>query len=142
MSSFFMIDRRCPNYTTLKSREQKIYKFGDTKLNGGQGIPLTTLYIVVPLGALTLIIGAIVGSIINKSYIPWAENFGLFHTMFWLSLGPVIGLILYRCQFSGYRLYEYLLAYMRRKKVYSNDITRSEVKHTKVSVNTFIKHIL
>lgn len=135
------MDRIIWNYSSLKSREQRIYSFGDTPLNGGAGISVNTLLIVVPFTLATTILGAIVGGFLNKSYIPWASNFSLFHTIFWIGSGIAIALLLYKVRFSGYRLYEYLLGYLRKKRVYTNDMRMSRVQHTNLKIDTFVKHI-
>jgi hypothetical protein len=70
------------------------------------------------------------------------EHFKVGYTFTFMALGIGIGYGLYNIKFAGYRLYEYLFAYLRPKKVYMNDWKHTEFKLTNITISGFIRHIL
>ena len=44
-------------------------------------------------------------------------------------------------QFAGYRLYQYLLAYIKPKKVYSNDFRLREYKFSNIKIKGMFKSL-
>lgn len=129
------------NYTSLKTRETRIYDIGGSKISGGIGVDF--LKIVVPTTLIAIALGTILGFIFGISFFnPFAENFKLGWTAFWIIFGIGIGCALWYIQFAGYRLYEYLIAYLRPKKVYKNDPRKTQVKFTDVKIKSVVKKIL
>ena len=130
------------NLTQLKQKEQKIYSIGDQRLNGSSGVSISTLVVVTPFAVVSTLMGWLVSFITNTSYWPFAENFSVYHLLFWPALGIGIGWVLYKKEFSGYKLYEYLLAYLRKKHVYNNDKKKTKKSFLNIKINAFIKHLL
>lgn len=128
------------NYSGLKSRDTKIYSIGGYNVAGGFSVQFLT--VVGPVFLLALIIGIIISIITGISYNPLSENFSIALVVLTLIFGIGGGCILWYVQFSGYRLYQYLIAYCKPKKVYTNDFKATEYKHTTISIKTFIKNIL
>ena len=129
------------NYSGLKSRDTKIYSVGGYNIAGGFSVSF--LAVLAPVTIVFLIVGGLLGMLFNISMInPLADNFSLTWLMVWLIPGMLIGYGLYRIQFKGYRLYQYILAYIKPKKVYSNEFKTPEYKFTTISIKTFIKNLL
>lgn len=129
------------NYSSLKTRETRIYDIGGSKISGGIGIDF--LKLVVPTTGIAIVLGCILGAIFGISFFNvFSPNFKIGWTAFWLILGIGSGCALWYIQFAGYRLYEYLLAYLRPKKVYMNDPRKTEVKFTNIKIKALVKKIL
>jgi hypothetical protein len=69
-------------------------------------------------------------------------NWNITWLLVWTLSGVIIGLALWNIQFSGYRLYEYLIAYLKPKKVYSNSIKHRFVTLTNLNIKAVIKQWL
>ena len=132
---------RLYNYTSLKKRDTKIYNVGGYNIAGGLSIDF--LVITAPVAIVIIILGAIIGAIFGISFFnPFSEDFHLAYTLIWIAAGVGIGMGLYKIQFAGYRLYQYLLAYMKPKKVYVQEGKKiKEYKLTNVKINTFVRNI-
>ena len=128
------------NYSGLKDRDTKIYNVGGYNIAGGFSVQFLT--VVGPVFLVFLILGAILGAFFGISMIPMTDGFSLKWLLFWLFVGIGIGCALWYIQFSGYRLYQYLIAYFKPKKVYTNDFRIKEFKLTNIKVKGFIKNIL
>ena len=128
------------NYSGLKDRDTKIYNVGGYNIAGGFSVQFLT--VVGPVFLIFLILGAILGAFFGISMIPMTDGFSLKWLLFWLFAGIGIGCALWYIQFSGYRLYQYLIAYFKPKKVYTNDFKIKEFKLTNIKVKGFIKNIL
>ena len=129
------------NYSSLKQRDTKIYNIGGKTISGGLSIDF--LKVTAPVAIAIIIVGIIVGLPFGINfYNPWSPNFHAWWTITWLALGIGIGLGLWYIQFAGYRLYEYLIAYLKPKKVYMNDWRTTEYHLTNISIKTLVKKIL
>ena len=129
------------NYSSLNQRETRIYDVGGKSIAGG--ISVDMLKIVAPATVFGILIGFLLGLPFGINFFnPFSENFSKWWTTIWVALGVGLGCGLYYIQFAGYRLYQYLIAYFRPKKVYKNDWRMSEFKLTNVSIKTFVKKIL
>lgn len=129
------------NYSSLSQRDTKIYDIGGYQIPGGFSINF--LKVVGPVFLVINIIGAIIGAIFRISYLnPFSDRFIPAYTITWLILGIAIGCGLWYIQFAGYRLYQYLIAYFKPKKVYTNEFRLTEVKLTNIKIRAFIRNIL
>ena len=129
------------NYSSLRKRDAKIYNIGGYNLAGGFSIEF--LKIVVPVAFIILLIGFILSFIVNVSMFNFfADNFSLWYLIIFLGLGIGAGCALWYIKFSGYRLYQYLYAYIKPKKAYSNDFKNKEYRLTNIKINAIVKNIL
>lgn len=129
------------NYSSLKSRDTKIYSVGGHNIAGGFSVEF--LKVVAPVAIVITIIGGILASILGYSFLnPFAENFHGYYTFIVIGLGIGIGCALWYIQFSGYRLYQYLAAYFKPKKVYTNDFKTKEYKLNNFKINSMVRNIL
>lgn len=129
------------NYTSLKTRDTKIYNIGGTSIAGGLSIEF--LKVVGPMAIVGILVGTILGLPFGINFFnPFSENFHAWWTIMWLVLGIGSGLGLWYIQFAGYRLYQYLIAYLKPKKVYMNDWKHTEVQLTTIQINAMVKHLL
>ena len=129
------------NYTSLKTRETRIYDIGGSKINGGIGVDF--LKIVVPTTLIAIVLGTVLGFIFGISFFnPFSENFKLGWTAFWIIFGIGVGCALWYIQFAGYRLYEYLIAYLKPKKVYQNNWKATEFHLTDIKIKSLVRKIL
>ena len=129
------------NYSVIKNRESRIYNVGGYNISGGLSVEF--IKVVGPCIILGIILGVIIGLPFHFSFFnPFSDNFHLKWTLFWIILGAGIGCGLWYIQFAGYRLYQYLLAYFKPKKVYINDSKNTQFKLTNVKFKGFVKNIL
>jgi hypothetical protein len=132
---------RLYNYTSLKNREAKIYNVGGYNLAGGMSIEF--LKVVGPFAGIGIVLGMILGLPFGFSFFNiFSENFHWQWTVLWLALGIGTGCCLWYIQFAGYRLYQYLAAYFKPKKVYMNDFKNTQFKLTTIKFKGFVKNIL
>lgn len=129
------------NYTALKQRDKKIYSIGGSKISS-TGISISWLKIVAPCTLLTTILGVIIAALIGKMgfYRPLSGEFNLTYVLLSVCSGLGLGLALWYVKLESYRLYEYLYAYFRPKKVYHNlnTVNREQVLH-KININSIIR---
>ena len=129
------------NYSTLRNRDTKIYNIGGYNMAGGFSVEF--LKIVAPVAIGILLIGFLLSYVFNVSmFNPFNKNFSLMYLIVFLGLGIGAGCALWFIKFSGYRLYQYLYAYLKPKKVYSNEFKTKEYKHTNIKINATVKNIL
>lgn len=129
------------NYTSVKNREQRLYELGGKKFSSG--ISISMLQFVVPVSVGIIIIGAIIAKFMGIAFFnPFNPNFKVGYTLFWLALSIGTALALYNIPVTGYRLYEYLLAYLRPKKVYTSDFRLTQKKFFVYKIKAFVKSIL
>lgn len=129
------------NYTALKNNDTKIYNIGGKQLSGG--ISITFLKITAPVALVIIGIGYLISLALNFDFInPLAPNFHKYYTGGFLIVGIGTGLAMWYVQFAGYRLYQYLLAYIRPKKVYTNRFRLEEYKLTNIKIKSIIKNLL
>lgn len=129
------------NYTSLKTQDTKIYDIGGYKIAGGLSIEFTK--IVGPALLVFIALGWGLGAIFGISF--WnflSPNFKLWWTLIWIGAGIGVGCALWYIQFAGYRLYQYLGAYFKPKKVYMNDWKHTEVTLTNIQIKGLVKHLL
>lgn len=134
---------RCWNYTSLKTRDTKIYGVGGYNIAGGLSVEF--LKVVAPITIGFMILGAIIGIPFNISFLnPFTQtkNFIWQYTVAWTGAGIGIGMGLWYIQFAGYRLYQYLGAYFKPKRCYTNAFKLTTVKLNDIKINAFIKHLL
>lgn len=130
------------NYSSLRNRETKIYNIGGYNMAGGLSIEF--LKIVAPVVLVILAIGFVLSLFLGISFFnPFSENFVPWYTLTFVGLGVGVGCALWFIKFAGYRLYQYLLAYIRPKKTYRNDFkTKVYVFHNIKANNAIVKNIL
>lgn len=132
---------RLYNYSSLKNRDTKIYSIGGHNIAGGFSVEF--LKVVGPVALVFIVIGAVLAAVLGFSFFnPLAENFHAWYTILFLAAGIGGGCALWYVQFAGYRLYQYLGAYFKPKKVYSNDFKVHEYKLTNIKVKSMVKNIL
>lgn len=132
---------RLYNYTALKSRDTKLYNIGGYNITGGLSIEF--LKVVLPVVIVFILLGYFISIPFGISFFnPLSANFSAKYTIIWLALGIGIGCALWYIQFSGYRLYQYLIAYFKPKKVYTNQFKITEYKLYNFSIKTFFKTLL
>lgn len=132
---------RLYNYTTLKSRDTKLYNIGGYSIAGGLSIEF--LKVVLPIVIVFILLGYFISIPFGLSFFnPLAANFSAKYTIIWLALGIGVGCALWYIQFSGYRLYQYLIAYFKPKKVYTNQFKTTEYRLYNFSIKTFFKTLL
>lgn len=119
------------NYTKLMKREKRIYNAG-FEIPGG--ISYTVFKVCVPIFLVIVLIGWFISLFFNiNMFNPLEDNFNLTYTLIIFVIGIGIAGSLYWIEFGGYRLYEYLIAYMRPKKVITNQES-SDGKHIRNKV--------
>lgn len=129
------------NYSSLQKRDTKIYNIGGYQMAGGFSVEF--LKVVAPVAIAIIAVGAILGIPFGVNFInPFSPNFHAWYTIMFLILGIGAGCGLWYIQFAGYRLYQYLAAYFKPKKVYMNDFKHTEFKLTDVKFKAFVKNIL
>lgn len=129
------------NYSSLQKRDTKIYNVGGYNLAGGFSVEF--LKVVGPAALIVTLLGAILSIPFGISFFnPFSEKFIWQFTVFFILLGIGIGCGLWYIQFSGYRLYQYLGAYFKPKKVYMNDFRHTEFQLTNFKIKAFVKNIL
>lgn len=132
---------RLYNYTSLKQRDTKIYNVGGYNLAGG--ISIEFLKVVGPTTIAGIVLGAIIAIPFGISFLnPLGDKFIPAYTIAFLVLGIGPGLLLWYIQFAGYRLYEYLIAYFKPKKVYANDFRNTEYVLNDIKIDAMVKNIL
>lgn len=129
------------NYSSLQKRDTKIYNVGGYNIAGGFSVEF--LKVVAPVLIVTIIAGFILSLFLGISFFnPFSDNFKLPYTLITIGIGIALGCALWYIQFAGYRLYEYLGAYLKPKKVYVNDFKHSEYKLNDIKIKSFVKNIL
>lgn len=129
------------NFSRLKQKDQKIYNIGG--YNFANGISFTFLIVVAPVALILMLIFFAFAKVFGLSYFDFtADNFSAKYTIITLALSIGAGCALWFIHVSTYRLYEYLLAYFKPKKSYTNDFKLKEYKFTNVKIDSKIKHIL
>jgi len=129
------------NYSSLQKRDTKIYNVGGYNIAGGFSVEF--LKVTGPVALIIVGVGFLLSLVFGISFFnPFAENFVWQYTVLWLALGIGAGCALWYIQFAGYRLYQYLAAYFKPKKVYMNDFKHTEFKLTNIKIKAFVKNIL
>lgn len=129
------------NYSSLKNRDTKIYSIGGHNIAGG--LSINWISVVGPAILVFIILGWLISIPFKINFFnPLGDNFVPAFTLIFLGLGIVCGCLLWYVQFSGYRLYQYLIAYFKPKKVYTNEFKTREYKFNKIKIDSMIKTIL
>lgn len=129
------------NYTSLQKRDTKIYNVGGYSIAGGMSVEF--LKVVGPVSIIGILIGAIIAAIFGLNFInPLAANFNFKYTLLCIFLSIGSGCALWYVPIAGYRLYQYLGAYFKPKKVYMNDFKHTQFVLTNIKMKTFVKNLL
>lgn len=129
------------NYSSLQKRDTKIYNVGGYNIAGGFSVDFLT--VVGPVFLAVTSVGFLLSIPFGINFLnPFGEHFIFGYTLFFIVLGIAIGCGLWYIPIAGYRLYQYLLAYFKPKKVYMNDFRRTEFNLTDVKIKAFVKNIL
>lgn len=128
------------NFSSLKTRDKKVYSIGGTHVSD-TGISTSFLKVVGPAAAVILTLSIIICVILKKNFFnPLGPNFSFSYVIITLALGIGIGCALWYIKIEQYRLYEYLFAYLKPKKMYHTLNTRNqEIKLSKHKVNGIVK---
>lgn len=129
------------NFTQLKRSDQKIYAIGDFKINGGAGVEISYLLIVGPCFIFGVVLSFILSKVFGLTMNFLSPDFNIYYWAGMIGGFTGIGIALYKVPVAGYRLYEYLFAFMRKKKVYVYDTRRSIYRQSKYTINTNVKHL-
>lgn len=106
------------NYSRLMKRERRIYNAG-FQISGGVSVNFFKIWLPMSIGV--FIIGWFISLIFKINMLNvLGENFNANYLIFWIVLSIGISSALYLFEFAGYKLYEYLYAYLRPKKVITN----------------------
>lgn len=128
------------NYSSLKKRDTKIYDVGGYKMAGGFSVEF--LKVTGPVALIIIAIGFVLSLVFGISFFnPFDETFQLWYTLTFLIVGIAVGCGMWYIQFAGYRLYQYLLAYIKPKKVYSNDFRLREYKFSNIKIKGMFKSL-
>ena len=128
------------NYTSLKQRDTKIYNVGGYNLAGGLSVEF--LKVVGPVVLVAMALGWLISIPFGINFLnPLGDNFIIEYTLTFLFIGIAIGCALWFIQFAGYRLYQYLGAYFKPKKVYMNDFRHSEYHLNNIKIKAFVKNL-
>lgn len=128
------------NYSSLKKRDTKIYDVGGYKMAGGFSVEF--LKVTGPVALIIIAIGFVLSLVFGISFFnPFDETFQLWYTLTFLIVGIAVGCGMWYIQFAGYRLYQYLLAYIKPKKVYSNDFKLREYKFSNIKIKGMFKSL-
>ena len=131
---------RIYNYTSLQTRDTKIYSVGGINMAGGMSVEF--LKVVGPIALAVIFVGFLISLPFGISFFnPFSDRFVAAYTIIWLGLGIAAGFALWKVQFAGFRLYQYLAAYIKPKKVYNNDFKHSIYHLTNVEINAFVKNL-
>ena len=129
------------NYSSLQKRDTKIYNVGGYNIAGGFSVDFLT--VVGPVFLVINFVGFLLSLLLRINFFnPFGENFIAGYTATFVVLGIAIGCGLWYIPISGYRLYQYLIAYLKPKKVYVNDFRRTNFNLTNVKIKAFVKNIL
>lgn len=128
------------NYSSLRKRDKKIYSVAGTQVSS-TGISVTWLKVVAPTTIITTLIGALICVILGKKFmVPLHDDWNTNFTLFAVGSGLGIGLALWYIKVQTYRLYEYLIAYLKPKKTYHNLNTREiEYKLYKIKTDAIVQ---
>lgn len=128
------------NYTSLRQRDTKIYNVGGYNLAGGMSVEF--LKVVGPVVLIVMILGGLISIPFGISYLnPFGAHFVPKYTITFLVIGIAIGCALWYIPVAGYRLYQYLIAYFKPKKVYMNDFRHTEFILNNIKIKTFVKNL-
>ena len=128
------------NYSSLKKRDTKIYDVGGYKMAGGFSVEF--LKVTGPVALIIIAIGFVLSLVFGISFFfSFDETFQLWYTLTFLVVGIAVGCGMWYIQFAGYRLYQYLLAYIKPKKVYSNDFRLREYKFSNIKIKGMFKSL-
>lgn len=130
------------NCTSLLKRESKIYSIGGYGIAGG--ISMNFAKVVVPVALAFIIFGWIISIVFGiNMFNPFGANWNYMYLITFVGLGAGSGFALWHIQFSGYRLYQYLLAYIKPKKVYTNsfNVRERQFKLTNIKIKAFVKNM-
>ena len=131
------------NYSSLRSGDSRIYSVAGTKVSS---TGISTLWLKVIGAAITfgILVGILICIVTGRNFFnPLGPYFSLKFICFTIGGGLGLGLLLWYMRIETYRLYEYLIAYIKPKKTYHNMDTRNkEFKLYKIKENGLIKNIL
>lgn len=131
------------NYSSLQKRDTKIYAIGGTGIPGG--ISVTFLKVVAPVTILFILVGTLLSFLFGiNMFNPFAPKWNWVWLVVWIVVGIIAGLAMWNVQFAGYRLYQYLIAYLKPKKVYTNNPNARErnFKLTNIKMKSLVKQII
>lgn len=127
------------NYTRIMTREQQMYVRGkELSLSMSTGFVKILLATTIPTTAIGYFIaGALDKSLFNPLLSNWSP--GLLIAS--VGIGLLLGTALWKIMIGGYRLIEYLRAYFRPKKSYTNSHLRGDMvfRLTNIHIDSIVK---
>ena len=130
------------NYTALKQRDMKIYNVGGYNISGGFSVEF--LKVVGPVAIALIIFFVLLAKFVfGLDYVSFSSpNFSATYTIFTLIISIAIACGLWYIQIGGYRLYFYLLAYIKPKKMYRLAFKETPIVFTNIKINAVVHSIL
>lgn len=128
------------NCSGLYKRDRKLYQIGGYGIAGGFSTAFAK--VTVPIAFAIIAFGGILAAFLKiNMFNPLGTAWNWKYMVLWLVLGIGIGYAMWAVQFSGYRLYQYLIAYFKPKKVYTNhfDMRKRNFSFTNVKIKATIK---
>ena len=127
------------NYSKLRNRDKKIYSVAGTQISS-TGISVSFLRVVAPCTAFTIFLGVIGCIITGHNYFNiLGSYFWLNYVLFFTCSGLAAGLAGWYVKVQSYRLYEYLIAYLKPKYVYHTENSPfKRVKYRNYKINGII----
>lgn len=117
------------NYSSLRRRDKKIYSVAGTQVSS-TGLSVTFLKVVAPCALATTFLGVLICLVTGIPFmVPMKDGFNAYFTLFAIGSGTGVGLAGWYIRVQTYRLYEYMIAYLKPKKTYHNLNTRNIVHH-------------
>jgi hypothetical protein len=132
------------NYSSVFKRDNKIHDVAGL-FTISDGIRVERLKVMIPAFLIIALFGYLLGGILNFSLINiFNDNFSFKYTTTVFTIGIVVGIILYDVKITTIRLYEYLIAYFKPRRYYTNEnhVRNRIYKPTTVEVNEIFRSIL
>lgn len=136
------------DYSNLIKRDTKIYSIGGVGIPGGLSINFAK--VVFPVAIVVIFLGYLLSLLLGLNMFNFMDGLTGIREWHWkylitcVIIGVLTGLGLWNINVGGYRLYQYLLAYFRPKKVYTNnsDVRNREFKFHNITIKTIIRQEL
>ena len=129
------------NYTSIRTREQKLYNIGGHDIAGGFSVDV--LKVAGPVFIVLMFVFFIFSRIIGISMFNFfSDKFSVVYLVISLIISIGVGCALWYIPISGYKLYLYLLAYFTPKQIYMTNFKHTRVRLKNIKYKAFIKNIL
>lgn len=129
---------RLINYTKCIKREHKLYSIAGIAVPNGFTVSQLVI-LLYPIAS--LLIGFIISRPFKINMLNLLDNLSFYYTVFWLSIGLILGCSLTYIKVQHYSLGEYLRAYLSKKKSITTEpnIKKHFFKRKRISVDTIVR---